>query len=51
MIEEGIFDFVAVSNEESREIGYLSNCAVDIAGFEKGEHCRRRRVVLNLVLE
>jgi hypothetical protein len=46
MIEEGIFDFVAVSNEESREIGYLSNCAVNIAGFEKGEHCRRVVVVV-----
>ena len=39
MIEERGFDFVAVRREESREIGEGSDGIVDVAGFEKGEHC------------
>ena len=38
MIEERVFDFVAVRSEESREIGEPSDGIVDVAGFEKGEH-------------
>jgi hypothetical protein len=41
MIEERVFDLVAVRSEESREIGKTSDAIVDIAGFEKGEHCFR----------
>jgi len=36
MIEERVFDFVTVRSEESREIGDLFDCAVDIAVSEKG---------------
>jgi hypothetical protein len=38
MIEERIFDFVAVRSEESREIGETSDAVIDVAGSEKGEH-------------
>ena len=38
MIEERVFDFVAVCNEYSREIGESSDGIVDVAGSEKGEH-------------
>ena len=41
MIEERVFDFVAVRSEESRKIGKTSDGIVDITGFEKGEHCCR----------
>ena len=43
MIEERVFDFVAVRCEESGEIGKPSDAIVDIAGSEKGEHSSRRR--------
>ena len=36
MIEDRVFDFVAVISEESGEIGDLSDCVVDIAVSEKG---------------
>ena len=39
MIEERVFDFVAVRSGESREVGEASDGIVGIAGFEKGEHC------------
>ena len=53
MIEERVFDFVAVRSEESREIGKTSDAIVDIAGFEKGEHwyCYNSRVVVLVVLD
>ena len=38
MIEERVFDFVAVRSEESREFGESSEVIIDVAGFEKGEH-------------
>lgn len=41
MIEERVFDIVTVRSEESREIGKTFDDIVDIAGSEKGEHCRR----------
>lgn len=39
MIQERVFDSASVRSEESREIGEASDSIVDIAGFEKGEHC------------
>jgi len=54
MIEECVFDFVAVRSEESRKIGKPSDAIVDIAGSEKGEHdcirgcCRRCTCCLKL---
>jgi hypothetical protein len=36
MIEERVFDFVAVRSEESWEIGKPSDAIVDIAVSEKG---------------
>ena len=42
MIEERVFDFVAVRSEESREIGKPSDAVVDIAVSEIGEHSSRR---------
>ena len=56
MIEERVFDFVAVRSEESREIGEGSDGIVDVAGFEKGEHCCIRgggcsRVAVLVVLD
>jgi hypothetical protein len=41
MIEERVFEFVAVRSGESRKIGKTSDAIVDIAGVEKGEHIRR----------
>lgn len=41
MIDERVFDFVAIRSEETRKIGKTSDGIVDVAGFEKGEHfCR-----------
>lgn len=46
MIQERVFDFVAVRSEETGEIGKCSDAIIDVAGLEKGEHCLYRRVVL-----